>query len=454
MPRLKLLLPLLAALVLLAPAGAQAKVTLGLADGVFTDPVRGPAWLDRAVALGAQELRVTAIWRDIAPAQPSASFDPTDPASPEYRFGGVDATIAAARARDLDVLLLVSQAPDWAEGPGRTGDFTGVGAWRPDPKAFGQFMTAVARRYAGQVEAYELWNEPNLPTYLAPQWRRSGGRFVEESPRIYKALVNTGYAGAKAGDPSARVVVGSTGPYGEPKAGQKRMAPARFWRALLCLRGTSKAPRTASCDEPLRADVLSHHPYGVGSPQSDTYWPDDVTLGELDRLERAWRLAERTGRLLPAGKRPRWATEFGWESRPDPDAPTDAQQARYLAEGLQLLDAAGYAKAHWFLIRDDGKVRGAYVRSFQSGLYQRGGKAKPSAAMFRFPLAATRNGSRTRLYGVPPASGPCTIRRNGDVVKSLTCRAGVPVTTSLARRKGAQFRLHVGDLRSPVAVAP
>ena len=52
-----------------------------------------------------------------------------------------------------------------------------------DPSTFGTFMQAVAARYAGKVQAYELWNEENLdreagtgnvdPTNYCPCSRRA-----------------------------------------------------------------------------------------------------------------------------------------------------------------------------------------------------------------------------------------------------------------------------------------
>ena len=57
-------------------------------------------------------------------------------------------------------------------------------------------MTAVARHYGSEVSLYSIWNEPNEPAYLTPQWSSSG---KPVSGRIYRGLYQAGYAGLQAG---------------------------------------------------------------------------------------------------------------------------------------------------------------------------------------------------------------------------------------------------------------
>ena len=61
-------------------------------------------------------------------------------------------------------------------------------------------MTAVARHYGSEVSLYSIWNEPNEPAYLTPQWSSSG---KPVSGRIYRGLYQAGYAGAAEGRPDA-----------------------------------------------------------------------------------------------------------------------------------------------------------------------------------------------------------------------------------------------------------
>src|SRR5439155_25415443 len=94
-----------------------------------------------------------------------------------------------------------------------------AGTWRPDPAAYARFMAAAARRSSGtspdpqrlgevlpRVRSWQLWNEPNLPDYLAPQWRRTGKRFTEVSPGVYRQLLDAAYDAIKGVAPSDQIV--------------------------------------------------------------------------------------------------------------------------------------------------------------------------------------------------------------------------------------------------------
>lgn len=432
-----LLRRLLAATVLslaLAPS-AHASMTLGINDDVFVNPSLAPPWLLRAQSLGSQHVRVTVRWKYVVPERLGGGFVPTDPGSPGYRWDEIDLAVDRARAAGQSIMLQVVTAPSWAEGTGRRPAGLLPGVWKPDPDELANFMTALATRYRGRAEAYQVWNEPNLPVYLAPQWRKVSGRFVPASPAQYREMLNASYAAVKAADPGALVVQAGTAPYGEPKAGGRRMAPRRFVRSML--------------SRPTTVDVVSHHPYGVASPFEKAFHADDVTMADLGNLVAVWRSAEAAGRLLPRGPHARWATEFGWESTPDPSVLSQNDQARYLADGAAALEAAGFTRGYWYLVRDE--ARGTdWRRSAQSGLFRRGGAAKPAAKMFTFPLSARPRGSRTAVFALPPVTSRCQLRRGDVVVKSLSCTARTPLRTSVVRRRGGRLTLVAGTARSPV----
>lgn len=451
-----------------APASAGT-LTLGIGDPAY-DPGApaslNAAYLDKTVALGVGTVRMTAQWRSVAPVRPSG--DPADPANPAYDFKALDVAVRNAAARGLSILLLVAVAPDWAED-GTPPRKATPGSWSPNAYAFGQFMHALAARYSGSfdpgtgdgalplVGAFQIWNEPNLPIYLAPQWRRNGkGEYRPVAPELYRDLLNAAYPQIKAASPRALVVEAGTAPYGDPKPGGLRMPPMQFVRALLCLGGSSTHPTTRRCPDPVHLDVWSHHPYGVAAPFTHTYWPDDVTLEELGRLTRAWSLAEKTGRVLPPGRRPRWTTEFGWESKPDPTGLAQATQATWMGQALYLLDKAGFDAAFWYRIHDDRPVP-SWGYSVQSGLYGAAGRAKPASSMFTFPVAGIRRGGgRMTVFAVPPGSGTCVAERhaaNGWTrVASGSCAAHVPWKHAVPGRSDP-IRVRVGD-RVSSAVRP
>ena len=366
---------------------------LGLTDSVFSseDPGERTTWLDRAVEVGARNVLPAALWAGIAPAVPSGDFDPTDPADPEYDFSETDAAVRDAHARGLDLTLLVTGAPLWAEGKNRPSDTSKArpGTWKPKPGELKKFAKAVAGRYSGsfddpgdtagvlpRVRDFQLWAEPNLATYLTPQFR--GKKPV--GARHYRRMLRAFYKGVHSVSKRNRVVTGGTAPYGDVpgnKAG--RTSPALFWREVLCLRGEKLRKRR--CQKPARFDVLAHHPINVGNPQRRALNADDVSTPDIGKLRRILGKAQRSGRALPRKPRkPIWATEIWWDSKPpDPNGVPERKHARWLAQSLYLLWQQRVERVVWFLIRDQARERQLRDRRAVGPLHlRRRAEARPS----------------------------------------------------------------------------
>ena len=138
-------------------AGAARPLSLGLEIPNGTDA--HITWAsDMAAATKVQYVRIVAEWAYIAP---------EDPANHAYRWGSLDARVQLALDRGLKPYVTIYKAPYWAERPvGTPGD---AGTRNPNPTAFGEFARALALRYAGKVDTWEVWNEPNLLYFLTPQ---------------------------------------------------------------------------------------------------------------------------------------------------------------------------------------------------------------------------------------------------------------------------------------------
>jgi hypothetical protein len=356
---------------------------------------RGPA-LDELAGLGVQRLRVVLYWRNVAPNADSAtrpSFDATDPN--RYAWGQYDGLMAAAAQRGWPVLLTVSgPVPKWATSSGKDN------VTRPKAAEFQQFMTAVGRWYGAQVKTWSIWNEPNHPQFLGPQYVH--GR--PTSPRIYRSLFIAARKGLKAsGNGGDRVLMGETAPRGTGHD----VAPLTFLRGALCL--SSKYRRVGHCGR-LDADGYAHHAYTTrGGPFFHPPGPNDVTIGVLPRLVRALDRAGRAGAIRR--NMGIYLTEFGIQSYPDRLlGVTLAQQAEYIAISEHIAYANRRVKSFsQYLLRDDSPVAGPASQrysGFESGLRFANGDAKPSLAGFRLPLVARRHGHRASLWGlVRPASG-------------------------------------------------
>jgi hypothetical protein len=423
-PAALLALPVLVAFIATTSSCASAlaapRLLLGFTDGAFLGPSAG-AWIQRAASAGSDVVRIDIGW--VAPntrAEPSG-FDPRNPADPHYQFAAADRAVRlAARAR-MRVILDFTGAPRWAEGPHMP---TGAspGSWRPNPRAIEQYAVALARRYSGRfpdptspssrlpkVWAFQLWNEPNLPLYLTPQW--VGNRVA--SPSIYRAMLNAFYAGIKSVNPAALVVTAGTGPFGDPWVGG-RIMPAMFWRALLCLRQVGARLVGTHCHDPAHFDVLAHHPYSVGAPATKALNFDDVSIPDLGKLTALLRIAESTGGALPRIRHPIWVTEVGYNTNPpNPLGVPVGEDARWVAQTLALLWRQGVSLITWNTIVDQPPIP-SYATTSQSGVFFLSGAPKPALEAFRFPLAAWRAGGGVEVWARAPAAGLLRIERLQD----------------------------------------
>ena len=184
--------------------------------------------LARMQAFGADRLRVSAFWSDIAPAphstKPPARFDPSYPYAPEYRFGDLDRVVGLAAKHGMKVLISVSTPiPYWASrDPSKKNP-----VWMPEPEQFARFAYAVAARYGQFADQFAILNEPNQGAWLQPQ--SLGGKPV--SPHVYAALARSGYAAVKMAAPNATVLVGELAPSGRNDPGVTRpIRPLEFLR--------------------------------------------------------------------------------------------------------------------------------------------------------------------------------------------------------------------------------
>jgi hypothetical protein len=378
-------IPLITALLtiaLAAPAAASSSQPTVVDGGTAAlDPGTRDQTLDEIRALGARGIRIVMYWHDVAPAADSAAKPAGDLTQPgAYSWGRYADTIAAAQARGLKVLLTVSgPVPVWA-----TKDKKDT-LTRPTSSEFEAFTTAVGRRFGAETSWFAIWNEPNHPAFLKPQY---SGR-TPKSPRIYRQLYQAGVRGLKAaGAGAVPTLIGETAPVGTSKV----VAPLTFLRGALCL--SSSYSRSKSCGK-LDTDGWAHHPYmnrsGFRSPNSS----NDVTYGVLSRLTSALTRAGRAGAV------PRnlgvYLTEFGVQSRPDTIVGVSlTTQAAWRSRAERLAYSSSRVKLFsQYLMRDDHDLGG-----FQTGLRYADGTAKPVYDEFRLPLNAHRSGSRVSVWGL------------------------------------------------------
>jgi hypothetical protein len=445
MPRIAPLIALLCAVALVLPAAASASSTQSMtfeARRDLLDPAVRPGALDEIGGLGVHSLRIVLYWRDVAPSadqRVKPAFDDTDPAG--YAWGQYDALIDAAKARGWTVLLTVSgPVPRWATNGARDT------VTRPQPTLFAHFMQAVGRHYGPRIDTWSIWNEPNQPQFLKPQYSTHGTAL---SPGVYRGLFLAAQQGLRdAGLTSARVLLGETSPRGNRRS--NIVAPLAFLRGVLCL--NSRYHRTASCAK-LDVAGYAHHAYTThAGPSFRPPSTDDVTIGALSRLTRALDRAGSAG-ALPR-RLPIYLTEFGIQSVPDPIYGVSLQRQ---AEYRSISERIAYANPRvvsfsQYLLRDDLPKAGAPLIArypgFESGLKTSAGTVKPAYAGFRLPLAVRRLGARVSLWGlVRPATGPTSATveylsgGRWRPLATVTTDARGAFTRSANYRAGRQWRL-------------
>src|SRR5580693_9109297 len=420
------LLALSCALLALGVFG-PAQASASHAQAMFFEPPRDlvavtPAARTKALAqlqaLGVKALRVELAWGDVAPGAHSTSkpsFDATNPAS--YNWSAYDGLLFEAKRLNWPVLLTVtSPVPEWATASHK--DKSGV--IRPNDADFKEFMTAVGEHYRGLVSLYAIWNEPNHPAFLQPQFNSRG---MPESPRIYRGLFQAGYEGLKSsGIAKPKVLMGETAPVGYDKVNLRTegkeallhdVAPLAFLREALCL--NSKYRKAGTCGM-LPVYGYAHHAYTVGTPFYRPPMADDVTIGVLSRLSSALDKAA-AAHAIP-GRVPIYLTEFGIQSKPSALGVSLAKQAEYdaIAEKIAWSNSRVAAFSQ-YLLRDDpvGGAPGSSVHGgvigFQTGLETYAGTRKPLYIGFPVPLVVTRQGHRFSRWGlVRPSVGATKLK--------------------------------------------
>jgi hypothetical protein len=385
-------------LALCAPAGASKTQSLTFeAPRDLMNPVTRPAALNELQSLGVRSLRVIMLWSAVAPAADQAqrpNFEPSDPNA--YNWGEYDPLMAAIKARGWSVLMTISgPVPKWATAA-KLDNLT-----RPSPSAFAAFATAVGRKYGDQVNAWAIWNEPNQPQFLRPQFAR-GGRAA--SPGIYRSLFLAGQRGLrKANQGADTILLGETSPRGTTRV----VAPLRFLRAMLCLDAKYKPNRKC---RPLSAGGYAHHAYTTRQGPNFKPPPDDVTIGVLSRLTKALDRARNAGGLTSRLRL--HLTEFGIQSTPDTiQGVSLAKQVEYRAIAEKIAyDNPRVASFSQYLLRDSDPTGPKQYGGFESGLRFADGKPKPSLQAFRLPLAVRRTGSKAVVWGLArPATGVTSV---------------------------------------------
>ena len=351
-----------------APAAEAAPRSSG--NKAFWGPTRligGDSAFPLYRELGVEIFEIGLRWDRVAQARPSDARNPADPAYawPEE----IDFALAEAAQHDMDVLVLVSGTPPWANG-GRDA------RWAPDrPSDFADFNTAASKRYPG-VRFWMIWGEPNSDRNFMPLTPKGDPpkplsvrltRAQAAAPRRYSRLLDKAYGALKAVDRRDLVVGGSTFTQGD-------IPPLDWIRAMRLPNG-----------RPPRMDMYGHNPFSYRKPKlSDgrlipgygyaDFSDLDVVAKWVDRHLRRGRrlrlfLAEYT---IPTDHRP---PQFGYYV-------TRPVQARWITAALRITRRWRRIYAlGWINLYDDPP--NASGDEMRGGLLDAQGRPKPGFYAFR-----------------------------------------------------------------------
>ena len=466
LPRPLALATLLLLALICAPAAhaapEQASIMMDDDQLLYRDNVTQTRTLVTMRSLGADAVKATVLWRVVAEGADLSNteiehlkgekarararaqrkrFKAADPRTyPTRNWDRYDNLVKEATALGMRVFFSVTgPGPRYGHRKAPPAQRANAGTFKPIPTRFRSFVEAVGKRYSGlyrdengirrplpRVSLWSIWNEPNQPGWLSPQWEGD----VPSSPALYRELYQAGHEGLeRSGHGDDAILLGETSPLGSEKKGPRNgIRPVPFLRELACVKpdGTQYAGPEAvarRCDDfakkgPLKAVGYAHHPYTKkGAPSVAPKSPDEITMGNIGSLGPILdALSAQSGGAIPAAL-PIFLTEFGYESNP-PDTRNGIpylRQAQFnqLAEFLAYNDPRVLATTQ-FLVRDVGPLtkypKGSrlYWFTYQSGLYTVKGRAKPAAFAYTLPFVVFPAGE-----GVIGFWGQMRFRPNG-----------------------------------------
>lgn len=252
------------------------------------------AVLDRIEASGARWVRVDVGWAMLQP-EPGR-FDR------QWAVPKVDGVIRDLRRRGLKVVVMFWLTPAWATA--ETDPVLAPYTSPDDPQDYADALGWAVRRWGHVVDAWEIWNEPNLEEF-----------YVGTDPRTYADLLCRSAEAVRRRDRDARVVLGGL-MYNDDRWLE------RAYRAGI-----------GGC-----FDVMAVHAYQApaDAPPSAS---DDGEVWNLTHLD-----AVRETMLANGDRLPVWVTEFGWSVHEN-DVDTESwrrgvderQQAAYARRALVLM---------------------------------------------------------------------------------------------------------------------
>jgi hypothetical protein len=246
-----------------------------------------------------------------------------------YDWTATDRLMQQVDDHGLNIIARVGAQPEWVGG-----GYPEIGP-PDDYQDFADFLTVLATRYKGRIDAYQIWNEPNL----SREWGESA-----PDPAEYTRLLKVAYQAVKAADPGAYVI----------SAG---LAPTTRWDDV-AIPDTVFVQGMYDAGAAPYFDLLGVHGAGYKvSPQTSPeevagnpeYNHNDPSPAELRRIY-CFRHVEDLRAIMVENRdedKRVALLEFGWTTDPRPESPyhwhavSEQQQADFLVAAYR------YAQENW-----------------------------------------------------------------------------------------------------------
>ena len=341
--------------------------TVGFADPNlwFMSPAEVDASLDAMQAMGVNNIRISVFWAGV------------EPFPGYYNWGPADYIVNAANERGMGVLAVINSTPGWASPTGAPGYSEPT-----DPSLYGAFAGQVAERYAGQISAYEIWNEPNAAFFYGP----------EVDPAGYTELLQAAYPAIKAADPDATVIGGVVG------AGQTidgyTLNPVDF------------VDQMYDAGAQGYFDALSFHPYQYTTKFTEGGYHPDSPINQLGDIHDLMVANGDGGKLV-------WASEYGVPT----DQYSEAHQAEYISDFLGGWSDQSYTGPSFiYTFRDNAP--GAQGEEASMGVVRADGSWKPAARVIQ------------QWTATHPQEAPDSVTLTASTATAPTTTASTAETTS------------------------
>jgi hypothetical protein len=263
-------------------------------------------------------------WREIEPVNKG-----------EFDWSRTDRIMDQVDAHNLKIIVRLGVQPEWAGG-----GFPEIGPPN-NMQDFADYVSAVAERYNGRIDAYQIWNEPNL----AREWGNRPPNAAE-----YTEMLRLSYEAIKSVDPNALVISAGMAP---TTRNDDVARPDTYYIQEMYGAGAASyfdalgahAPGYASPPEMDPAEIATTP--GLANPGD--FKEENNVPEELRRVYGFRHVEDIRAIMVRNGDENKQIVllEFGWTIDPRPNSPykwhavSPEQQAEYFVRAYQ------YAKENW-----------------------------------------------------------------------------------------------------------